>query len=151
MWTDFSPVWKGRGLQRGISRFRRLVRVAEAAALLIAARLLIRFVPMVRWRNTLGQPHTEGAVAQAGDDRAAEVLAYAVVRAARLLPLPFLCLPRAMALQWMLRRRGIGSVLVMGATGGRTDQPALHAWVERKGCILIGEDEHTYVPVLTIG
>lgn len=151
MWTVFWTVWKAQGLQRAISHFRRCVRVAEAACLLIAARLLIRFIPMAHWRGTLGQPQSGDAAVQAGDDKAAEVLAFAVIRAARFLPLPFLCLPRAMALQWMLRRRGIGSILVMGTTGGRIDQLALHAWVERNGRILIGEDEQAHVPVLMLG
>jgi hypothetical protein len=54
-----------------------------------------------------------------------------------------------MALHWMLRRRGLGSVLQVGirpgaARGGLED---LHAWVTRSGEILIGHSADRHLPL----
>lgn len=77
----------------------------------------------------------------------------AVMRAAERLPGTYVCLPRAMAVQWMLRRRGRPSTLVLGiqpeyASG---DLHALHAWVEAGDQVIIGSDPtRTYARGLTL-
>jgi hypothetical protein len=115
--------------------------VAEAVVLLLMAVLLIRLAPLRSWRNSLGR------IAPAPPDHAVTTahrrIARAVVRATEWLPGEYVCLPRAMAVQWMLRRRGLPSALVFGVVQGGLasgDIHALHAWVETGTTVLIGND-----------
>ena len=125
--------------------------LVEAAALLILARLLVSFVRFGRWRGTLGdltptalpdglspEPQMPGQ-----HDR---YLSRVVVRAATRLPFACRCLPRAMALQWMLMRRARHPTLVIGILPGprRGSLDDLHAWVELGGEVLIGESVEPY-------
>ena len=87
-----------------VGSFPHRVRVAEAAAALVVARLLIASTPWRIWRWTLGSP-LRGAANPAGPEAAElapeiEVVRRAVDRAGRRLPLRFVCLPRAMAMHW---------------------------------------------------
>lgn len=124
------------------ARWRWRARLIEAMALLVLARYLIRAVPMKRWRGTLGK---------LGEPRAGQFdanyrdVSRAVVRAAGKLPGEYVCLPRAMAVQWMLRRRGLPSAIIIGVTPQQTGAKshAFHAWVEGGGQIIIGEDPTT--------
>jgi hypothetical protein len=108
--------------------------------LLILARLLVRWVALHRWRGTLGRV---GEAAVSPCDPGYGAVSRSVVAAARRLPGDFVCLPRAMAVQWMLRRRGLASALVFGVSPQAKDDGlhALHAWVEGGGRIVIGEDQ----------
>lgn len=65
---------------------------------------------------------------------------HAVQRAARHLPLDLLCLPQALAAQWMLWRRGIAATLHFGmAKGVERERPMqAHAWVTVEGLGVIG-------------
>jgi hypothetical protein len=130
---------------------RPRLRVAEAMVLLVLARLLIVAVPLRRWRGTLGRvaPAPEGTQITVVHRR----VAGAVKRAGAWLPGDFVCLPRAMAGQWMLRRRGQPSALVFGVLPEHAsgDEHALHAWVETGDAVLIGADPtRTYARGLTL-
>jgi hypothetical protein len=72
--------------------------------------------------------------------------ARAVVRGAARLPGGSRCLPRAMALQWLLARRGLGGVLHLGVRPGdrRGGLDDLHAWVTREGEVLIGASDEPH-------
>ena len=75
--------------------------------------------------------------------------AHIVRRVARHVPFPAVCLPQAMALQWMLRRRGIGSRLIFGArrkaNGTGLD---FHAWLTVGGkCVIGGGELETYTEI----
>ena len=107
--------------------------------LLFVAKTLVRLVPMRWWRASLGHPGDGASVEGARPGRR---VAAAVVRAAERLPSEYLCLPRAMAVQWMLRRRGVSSALVLGMQSSfRTGNlHSLHAWVEAGGRTVIGAD-----------
>lgn len=116
-------------------------RVAEAMVFLLLAILLIRLAPLRMWRNSLGR------IAPSPADLTVTVahrrIARAVVRATAWLPGEYVCLPRAMATQWMLRRRSLSSALVFGVEQGGLasgDIHALHAWVEAGQTVLIGDD-----------
>jgi Transglutaminase-like superfamily len=133
--------WLGRGLSnihRAASWFRPGPLVAEAVILLLIARLLIRFDPLRWWRASLGRvgpcPHLCGK-------RSNRQVVRAVIRATQRLPLEMICLPRAMAVQWMMRRRQ-PSALVFGTLPerGTANLRALHAWVEVDAEIIIGND-----------
>ena len=121
----------------------------EAMAWLILARLLIAQVRFGRWRPWLGAPVS----AQVGDpllrldaNLAQRRLARAVMRATGRLPGESRCLARAMALHWMLRRRELGGVLLIGVLPGaaRGTLDDLHAWVTRSGEVLLGADDQPH-------
>jgi Transglutaminase-like superfamily len=134
-------IWQRRVLSFLPDVLRPRARVAEAMILLIGARLLVRFVPMRHWRGSLGRVGGGDitSVAPARDDRRA---IRAIIRVTQRLPIEMPCLPRAMAAQWMLARRGTPSALVFGILPeqARGDIHALHAWVEVGGQIVIGND-----------
>ena len=132
----------------------------EAAVLLVAARLLVTHVPMRRWGNRLEMeeapafpPGTPSACpvreGRAGSPKSVRGQAVArevgrIVRKVALrLPFRTLCLPRAIATQWMLRRRGIRSRLVFGVRRDATRAAAFvyHAWVSVGGETVIGGRE----------
>lgn len=132
--------WHGRAL------------TLEAAMMLTAARALIALVAFRRWRATLGrsvEPGPANPEARLPDNRRARRLVRAVARAGRRLPGEPRCLEQAMALAWMLRRRGIASVLVLGVRPGvrRGGLDDLHAWVVREGEILIGLSDGDHRPI----
>lgn len=134
------PPWRWRAL------------VAESMVRLAVSRLLVRLLPLRWWRSWLGLP---GPVAQGSGaaSTASWILARAVRRGAARLPFQTKCLPRAIALHTMLRRRGLPSRMVIAVLDPRRRGTAddLHAWVESDGEILIGEMEDPFHPVVTYG
>jgi len=117
----------------------------EAMSWLLVAWLLIHGSRFGRWRQHLGRVQT-----QAGNDdepdRRHHYLANVVSRGAMRMGMPQKCLPRAMALHWMLRRRRVRATLVIGMLGrherGTLDD--LHAWVEMSGETIIGDVGQPY-------
>lgn len=118
---------------------------------LVHARLLVVLVPFGRWRSRLGFPVANPTLPGPVPAEARR-LARVIERGALRLPLATKCLPRAMALQAMLRRRGIESQLAIavlpGALRGGIDD--LHAWVELGGEILIGASTEPYHVLLRL-
>ncbi|MEJ0026252.1 MAG: lasso peptide biosynthesis B2 protein [Rhizomicrobium sp.] len=117
---------------------RRRLLVVEAATCLLAARLALVFVPFPRLARRLGtfvsptDPRASHGAAQAlpRDALIARETGWAVTRAARHVPFRAVCLPQAMAAQFMLRRRGVTSVMRFGA-GKKVDSPLeAHAWLD---------------------
>ena len=145
----------------------------EAALFLLLARLLVKYVPMRHWRRRLitaqesapadappadphaapsaggpGEPEPAGGLLpHAPQRRPSRKVARIVRRVARHVPFPAVCLPQAMALQWMLRRRGVESRLILGArrkAGGMGLD--FHAWLTVGGkCVIGGGEIETYV------
>ncbi len=140
----------------------------EAALFLLLARLLVAHVPMRRWRRWLvtaeapaptGRPAADSHVASCAGDpegpalagehpagaprrRLPRRVARIVRRVARHVPFPAVCLPQAMALQWMLRRRGVSSRLVFGTRRKAQDSGLdFHAWLTVGGECVIGAGE----------
>jgi hypothetical protein len=105
---------------------------AEAALMLLTAKVSVRSLPL----RILGR--YRGPKAEA---RGVEVdrICLAVERAARRLPLSFVCYPRALAVHWMLRRRGIWSMLHFGIRPPSADFAA-HVWTSLGERILVGEE-----------
>ena len=130
---------------------RWYLTVAEAAALLLLARLLVAGPRLGYWRTWLGPLIERGA--STGPATVDYRLAHAVERAARRLPGVYKCLPRALALHWMLRRRQRPSELVIAVLPGprRGTIDDLHAWVEMTGAVLIGELDLPFRPVGRFG
>lgn len=111
----------------------------EAWASLLAVTVRLRLAP----RRTLARALSVLAVPRrgTGDDSAAS-LQLQVARAAAHHLWPMTCLPQALALQAMLRRRKIPSLLRIGvrAEPGGAKPIAAHAWVEVGG-VALGEPE----------
>lgn len=131
--------------------WRWRAHVAEAMARLAVASLLIRLLPLRWWRRWLGGTAPPPADRAGPASAAALFLAQSVKRGAARLPLDTKCLPRAIALHTMLRRRGLPSRLVIAVLDPRRRGTVddLHAWVESAGEILIGETEAPFHPVVT--
>lgn len=143
----------------GLRRFLRLpaakqVLALEAACALLLARALVLHVPMRYWHRRLdtaaesstGEQRQSAAAAR----RVPRSIARAVRKVARRMPFQALCLPQAMAAQWMLRRRRIQSRLVFGVRRGNTPGSTLdfHAWLIVAGACVIGAEEvETFVPL----
>jgi hypothetical protein len=104
------------------------------------ARLLVEWVPFDRWTRSLGLAIDDGGDSASTQDQARK-LAADVEWAAKRLPFQTKCLPRAMALSWMLRRRRIGHavVIVVRPSQLRQSPDALHAWVEVGGHKILGD------------
>ena len=142
------------GVLRLLAAFRRLPgrrrkAALEAAAWLALACVLVRHVPMRRWRGSVNAP-----VACAGAPAARLALGRDVGRMVRRVArratfLDAACLPRAIAAQWMLRRRQVPSRLVFGvrpAACGRRNR--YHAWLTVDGeRILGGRRAETFTPL----
>lgn len=124
----------------------------EAAALLCFARLLVALVRFERWRSWLGEP-VKGGAETGGVARIDRHCARVVRRALGHLPLTFKCLPQAMALHWMLQRRGRPSQIVLSALpkAVRAGQDDLHAWTEIGGEVLIGESDRMHHVLVRFG
>ncbi len=135
----------------------------EAALCLLLARLLVRCVPMRYWMGRLhgaaagsASPDRQGVGRQGmgrqGVDRqgVGRIVARIVRAVARRLPVEVVCLPRAVAAHWMLRRRGISSQVVFGvrrAAPGRA--PDYHAWLTVDGdTVMGGRNAAAYAPLL---
>lgn len=116
---------------------------------LCAARLLVAWVPLQRWRGSLGAAQTGSVTAQ----DIARKLVHQVNHAAERLPFPIKCLPRAMALSWLLKRKAIGHSVVIAvrpkAWRGQADN--LHAWVEIEGEKVIGDLPGPWLETLRLG
>lgn len=123
------------------------LRVAIAMALLCWARLLIAWVPLDRWRGKLGNARGHRSTPDARQ------LATQVERAAARLPFESKCLPRAMVLSWMLRRKSIAHTVVFAVRPPhlRNSSDALHAWVEVEGSKIIGDLPGPWLETLRLG
>ena len=121
---------KLKTIQRGYLR--------EAVLMLALARLAIRFVPAARvfsWANRSPPRINRFAVGEVN------WIAWAVERVGDNPWMNALCLPRALAVHAMLRRRGIVSRLCLGVARDGQELFA-HAWVE------IGENKDVLDPAI---
>ncbi len=125
------------------------VLALEAALFLGLARVVVRRVPMRRWRGWLaaGRAQSGGPAGGSAPDR---IVGRMVRRVASRLPFEAACLPRALAAHWMLRRRNVDSRLVLGVrrpAGGPADY---HAWLTANGeCVVGGPVDGRYTPLFT--
>ena len=128
--TNFSTSLKARVSLTAARLWQGRMRTAHAMAALSLAQLAVTLVPLRRWRSTLGaKPCKEPAEpdVKAGEARR---IAGAVERAAERLPFATKCLPRAVALSWLLRRRAIGHSLVIAIR-----PPHLRRYSRRPSCL----------------
>jgi hypothetical protein len=125
---------------------RQRALLVEAAVWLLLARVALLAIPFPALARRLGAfvPPTDARVQlarQGGSDLAAGLAAeigWATVCAARHVPFAAVCLPQAIAARIMLRRRGIASVLHLGAAKGREQGIDAHAWLDAAGVEVTG-------------
>ena len=117
-------------------------------ARLIAARGVVALMPLERWHGRFGLtgPVTPAALAEA------RRLAAHVRRGAGRLPLASKCLPQALALSRMLRRRRIAHHLIIAARpdAARTGKDDLHAWIEVDTAIVLGDLPGPWMPLFSL-
>ena len=122
-------------------RWRRLgwtrrILLIEAIVALSAASAAVRLLPFKRavrlGSRTLAAPEGAASTGEAS---------WAIETAARNVPWRAMCIQKGIALQWMLRRRGIDAMLHYGV--GRDDAGELeaHVWVAAGDRVVIGGDE----------
>jgi len=114
-------------------------RFAEASAMLALAAVLIPLLPFKLLVRTLAWGGADPAKHERPQPLAAR-LTLAVERASRRMPWRTVCFHRGLATHWMLRRRGLESILHYGVGHGEGRLGA-HVWVSLDGHILIGADE----------
>jgi hypothetical protein len=107
---------------------------------LIMASLAIRLLPFRTVVQTTGLGGSSRGMDASLARSAAREIVRAVRRASRRLPWRTACFQQGLALHWMLRARGLSSVLHYGI---KPDEPTLsaHVWVSLDGRILIGEEQ----------
>ena len=111
--------------------------LAEALAALALASLAIALLPFRRVAAAASAPVRKTAPADAEIIRRVRS---AVKAWASRVPWRAVCFQKGLALHWMLRRRGIRSVLLYGARSDG-DGLAAHVWVDVDGETVIGGDE----------
>ena len=129
-------------------RTMRRVYRREAAIMLFLARLAVRFVPPARifvWAERPPRRICRFAVEEA------TWIAWAVESVGESAWMNAACLPRALAAQAMLRRRGIASRLCLGVARQGSELLA-HAWVEiGKDKIVGGAGAGGFTPLAEFG
>ena len=142
---DIPSKWRRR------SRVERLLLI-EAFLLLGIARLAVLALPFKRLAVSLGR-HMNEADAQISttDLNRARQVGQAVRSAVNYTPWESVCLPQAVAAQWMLKRRHIAGTLYLGMAKDETrpEKLAAHAWLRCGGLILTGGAVHRQFTVVS--
>lgn len=150
-WADRAPIKAARTFARVPVDTKAMA--LEAAFFLLAARLLVKHVRMARWRRWVVTGQGMDASADASGEKplcpttrpVPRKVGRVVARVAEFVPFEAVCLPQAMAAQWMLRRRGIGSRLFYGFRRRPGSDLELHAWLTTDGEGVVGyRDAQTY-------
>lgn len=116
---------------------RHWATIAEAGGVLAAASILTRLLPFNRYIG-LGARRRQGECRPADRDTARIIDAVA-----DRLPFRAVCLQRGLALQWMLRRRGVEAVLHYGIQLTEAgEELAAHVWVSVGDDIILGAPQH---------
>lgn len=116
---------------------RQWSTIAEAGLALAALSVATRLLPFNRYIGLGARPLKR-------IDQGVNLNAARIVNAlANRVPFRAVCLQRGIALQWMLRRRGVDAILHYGIRlpGGRKDVGA-HVWVSVDGQVLLGAPQH---------
>lgn len=114
-----------------------LVLRGEAWTALAVLRAGLWLAPFRLWRDRFAGLLCEAAVPAPEERAEARRMTQAVAQAARRVPRAT-CLVQALALRWMLRRRGISCDLRVGVSRSERGEFEAHAWIECGGELLIG-------------
>ena len=120
-----------------LSAPQRALSLEAAVWIALAWLLVVCRVPMRYWRRHLEE--VRGNAEGGGRRPLGRAVGRMVRRVARRLPFEVLCLPKAMAAHWMLRRRGVSSRLWIGVRRAAPGSPLeYHAWLTVNGESVIG-------------
>jgi hypothetical protein len=127
-----------------ISRWRKLGRqrqwlLIEGLAAVAGASAAIRLGPFKR-AIQLGSLQLSGP-SPAGAGQIITDVRWAVETAARNVPWRAMCIQQGLALQWMLRRRGIDARLHYGIARDEAGELEAHVWVAAGDAVVIGGAE----------
>jgi hypothetical protein len=111
--------------------------LAEALAALALASLAIALLPFRRVAAFASSP---GRAAPKTDAETVRRARSALIGWSRRVPWRVVCFQKGLALHWMLRRRGIRSVLLYGVRQDG-DEIAAHVWIDVDGETVIGGEE----------
>jgi hypothetical protein len=132
-----------------IAAQRDWLLLAEAVPLVARVRLALTLSSLQRVRARLAASPRRAKRLDAG----VVPLAMSVRRASRIVP-GATCLTQAIALQEMLGRRGIASVVRLGVREEQPDVLAAHAWLTVDGRIVLGGSEAAlarFSPIAELG
>jgi hypothetical protein len=129
-----APAARPRPRRRNLSDWLLL---AEALAALSLASLAIALLP---FRRVAATASVRARREPRADPEMVRRVRGAVQGWGRRVPWKAVCFQRGLALHWMLRRRGIRSVLLYGARR-EGDKLAAHVWVDVDGETVIGGEE----------
>jgi hypothetical protein len=114
----------------------------EASFFLVIARLTIQLIPFKYLAPFLGKNKAlSNTLLNQYDQEMIGLVGHSIQRATNNLPWHTVCLPRAMAAKFMLRRRKIGSVLYLGVNKNESSELGAHAWTKAGNQILTGEED----------
>lgn len=152
--------------RRSRLRLRALARMSwsdralavESLAMLAAARVLVKATPQRRLVSRIGGAHITGGAAPSaarcgGSDSPNAVgirVGASVERVARFTWWRSMCLEKALAGKWMLRRRGIASTMYVGMAR-RGSEFVAHAWLVGEGQTITGAANISYAPLAAFG
>ena len=128
---------------------RRLLM--EAFLLLGVARLALLVLPFKWLAVSLGRHMKEtGSEMIPSDIYCARMIGQAVCAAANYTPWKSVCLPQAVAAQWMLKRRHVAGTLYLGVAKdeAKSGKLAAHAWLRCGNLILTGRERHRQFTVV---
>lgn len=134
---------RARALRSASQRVRevgqgRLWLLARTFCLLVAAKIVLRWIPVqriVQWKQRPLQVAPSTVPLAESEERYR--IAWAVQVVARWSPIEFVCFPQCLAAIALLRKKGIESRLFYGVTRVE-DKLVTHTWLESAGEILIG-------------
>ena len=124
-----------------LDRWSRLTRpkkllLVEALLALGASSAAIRLLPFRRAVKLGSRP-----LAPVKPAVLIEQARWAVDTAARHIPWRTVCFHKGIALQWMLRRRGVNAMLHYGVARDQAGDLEAHVWVATEGQVIIGGEE----------
>ena len=108
----------------------------EAGTWLLIARAALRLLPVSRIVGWIRRPIRVRS-APGGGDIVGECR-WAVTAFSHNAPVRLVCFPQALALHFMLRRRGIASEVLYGAARLENGELAAHAWLRHEGVVVVG-------------
>ena len=117
----------GKRLRR---RFAQVLLRAEAAFWLLLAWVALRVMPFAALVGWLERPVTQPELSGGQRLRTRWSVTAAVNQVGDRFPVPIVCFPRAIAVQAMLRRRGIQTTVYYGAAVRPGKGLVAHVWVQ---------------------
>lgn len=131
-----------------LDKWRSRARTGEAIAELLLAQITIRLINLRRWPGRFGLTQDNLPV----NCKTSATLARHVERGAQRLPFISRCLPQALALSRMLKRRRISHHLVIAVRPASrcSHTRELHAWIEQDGRVVLGDLPGPWLPVLRL-